>query len=46
MGIGCYLYPAHFFSVDFRYMINSRVKNSGKFDADKGLLSAAFTIRM
>ncbi|MCL2804858.1 MAG: hypothetical protein FWD26_02855 [Treponema sp.] len=44
-AIGCYITPIHFFSFDVRYQME-HVLTPNDFLADKGMLSAMFTIRM
>jgi hypothetical protein len=42
---GLYFTPVHFFSLDFRYTMN-HLLTTEKMEADKGILSVMFTIRM
>jgi hypothetical protein len=42
---GCYITPVHFFSLDLRYEMHHLLTTEG-LEADKGIFSAMFTIRM
>ena len=44
-AVGCYLTPVHFFSFDLLYEMH-HLWTPKEFEADMGLLSAVFTIRM
>ena len=45
-GLGCYLTPIHFFSIDVRYEMDTLLKTDGKTEIDKSVFSTVFTIRM
>ena len=45
-GIGCYLTPIHFFSIDVRFEMDIKLLDSGNTDVDKSVFSTVFTIRM
>ena len=45
-GLGCFITPVNFFSMDLRYEMNHRQTNAGDFEVDKGSFSAVFTVRM
>ena len=44
--LGCYLTPVHFFSIDVRFEIDTRLLGEGETEAGKSLFCTVFTIRM
>ena len=45
-ALGCYMTPIHFFSVDLRFEMDTRLLEDGGTETGRNLLSTVFTIRM
>lgn len=45
-AVGCYMIPIHFFSMDIRYEMDTKLLDGGGTDVGSNIISAVFTIRM